>query len=67
MQALWGLPCIQRALHRLFGAGAGHRRMCVIAGVASAGGAPAFERGGGRATTDTDHGHIPLDQAMSCA
>src|ERR687888_2395570 len=51
---LW-TPPHSTSTHRLFGTGAGPRRVCGIAIATSADGAPALERHGGRAATDTDH------------
>ncbi len=48
MLDICGLHRIQRALIG-----------CVVLALTSADGAPALERDGGRATTDTDHGIYP--------
>ena len=59
MQAIWGLHRIQRALIGCLVLALGIGGCASIAGAASAGGASAFERDGGRATTDTAHGIYP--------
>ena len=59
MQALWGLPCIQRVLVGCLGLALGIGGCASLPALPAPSGAPAFERAGGRATTDTDHELYP--------